>query len=50
MGDREHALSALEQAYKEHDQEMIYVNVSPDFDQFRSDSRFQKLLRGMNFL
>jgi serine/threonine protein kinase/tetratricopeptide (TPR) repeat protein len=47
LGDREHTLSALEQAFQEHDQEMIYLKVDPMFDQFHSDPRFQELLRGM---
>jgi serine/threonine protein kinase/tetratricopeptide (TPR) repeat protein len=47
LGDREHTLSALEQAFHEHDQEMIYLKVDPMFDQFHSDPRFQELLRGM---
>jgi eukaryotic-like serine/threonine-protein kinase len=47
LGDRERTLSALEQAYQEHDQEMIYLKVDPMFDQFHSDPRFQELVRGM---
>ena len=47
LGDREHTLSALEQAFQEHDQEMIYLKVDPMFDQFHSDPRFQELLRSM---
>jgi eukaryotic-like serine/threonine-protein kinase len=49
LGDRERTLSALEQAYQEHDQEMIYLKVDPMFDQYHSDPRFQELLRGMGF-
>jgi serine/threonine-protein kinase len=49
LGDREHALSALEQAYQEHDQYMIYVKVDINFDPLRSEPRFQAVLRGMNF-
>ena len=47
LGDREHALSALERAYQEHDQYMIFLKVDPLLDQFHSDPRFQQLLRGM---
>jgi hypothetical protein len=47
LGDREHTLSSLEQAYQEHAQDMIYVKVDPMFDQFHTDPRFQELLRGM---
>ena len=49
LGDRERALSALEQAYQEHDQYMIYVKVDINFDPLRSEPRFQAVLRGMNF-
>jgi adenylate cyclase len=49
LGARERALSALEQAYQEHDQIMIYMKVDPTFDELRSDPRFQALLRGMGF-
>src|SRR5580765_3543522 len=48
LGDRERALSALEQAYQEHDQYMIYVKVDINFDSLRSETRFQAMLRGMN--
>jgi TolB-like protein/tetratricopeptide (TPR) repeat protein/DNA-binding winged helix-turn-helix (wHTH) protein len=47
LGDREHALAALEQAYQEHDQYMIYVKVDPKFDQLHSEPRFQTLLRAI---
>ena len=47
LGDRERTLSALEQAYQEHDQAVIYLKVAPDYDRFHSEPRFQKLLRGM---
>jgi hypothetical protein len=47
LGDRERTLSALEQAYQERDQDMIYLKVDPMFDQFHSDPRFQELVRGM---
>jgi tetratricopeptide (TPR) repeat protein len=47
MGDRERALSSLEQGYRERDQYMIYLNVDPMFDQLHSDVRFQALVRGI---
>jgi tetratricopeptide (TPR) repeat protein len=47
QGDGERTLSALQQAYEEHDEWTIYVKVDPAFDQFHSDLRFQKLLRDM---
>ena len=47
MGDRERALSSLEQGYRERDQYMIYLNVDPMLDQLHSDVRFQALVRGI---
>ena len=47
LGDREHALAALDQAYREHDHYMMYLKVDPKFDQLHSEPRFQTLLRGM---
>jgi hypothetical protein len=47
LGDREQTLSALELAYQEHDQVVIYLKVAPDYDRFRSEPRFQKILRGL---
>ena len=47
LGDQERTLSALEQAYEEHDEWTIYLKVDPSFDQFRSSPRFQALLRGI---
>ena len=49
LGDRERALTALEQAYQEHDPYMIYLKVSPALESLQSEPRFQALLRGMNF-
>lgn len=49
LGDREHTLSELERAYAEQDQFMIYLKVDPKLEQFQSDPRFQKLLRGVGF-
>ena len=47
LGDQERMLSALEQAYEEHDEWTIYLRVDPSFDQFHSSPRVQALLRGM---
>jgi TolB-like protein/Tfp pilus assembly protein PilF len=47
LGDRERTLSALEEAYQEHDQTVIYLKVAPDYDRFHSEPRFQKLLSGL---
>jgi serine/threonine protein kinase/tetratricopeptide (TPR) repeat protein len=49
LGDRERALTALEQAYQEHDPYVIYLKVDPALESLQSEPRFQALLRGMNF-
>ena len=43
------AITALESAYEERTGAMVYLKVEPDWDPHRSDSRFQTLLRKMNF-
>jgi serine/threonine-protein kinase len=45
LGDREHALSALERAYTEHDLQMNFLAVDPHYDALRSEPRFQELIR-----
>lgn len=45
LGDRERALSELEQAFAEHDPLLAGVGVSPQFKPLRGDPRFQQLLR-----
>ncbi len=47
LGDREAALDALEQAHRERDRAMVYLNVNPRFDLLRDDPRFQELVRRM---
>ena len=41
LGERERALSALEQAYQEHDPYMIYVKVAPTLDPFNPNRVFR---------
>ena len=43
------ALQWLEKAYVERDFEMVYLDVHPDWENLRSDPRFQDLVRRMNF-
>jgi len=44
LGDKERALQALEQGYKERQLHMTEVGIEPAFDPLRSESRFQNLL------
>jgi len=43
LGEREQALTSLEQAYNERDSKFTYIKIEPAFDEIRSDSRFQQL-------
>ena len=45
LGEREHALASLERAYAEHDNQLQFLTITPEFDALRSESRFQALLR-----
>jgi serine/threonine protein kinase/tetratricopeptide (TPR) repeat protein len=45
LGDRAQALLWLEKACEERSARMAFVNVDPVFDTFRSDARFQEVLR-----
>ena len=44
LGEKEKALQALEQAYKERQFHMTEIGVEPAFDTLRSEPRFQDLL------
>jgi TolB-like protein/DNA-binding winged helix-turn-helix (wHTH) protein/Tfp pilus assembly protein PilF len=45
MGDKEKALRWLEEAYKERDAHMVFLNTDPEWDSVRSDQRFLDLVR-----
>jgi TolB-like protein/DNA-binding winged helix-turn-helix (wHTH) protein/Tfp pilus assembly protein PilF len=45
LGEKEAALQALEQAYKERQLHMTEIAIEPAFDALRSEPRFQELLR-----
>lgn len=45
LGQNDQAFKALERAYREHSDMMVYLNVDPRLDYIRSDSRFADLIR-----
>jgi tetratricopeptide (TPR) repeat protein len=49
LGDREAAFEWLEKGFEMRTRSMVNINVEPQFDDLRSDPRFQDLLRRMNF-
>ena len=49
LGQRDQAITWLEQAYDEHDQWMVFANSYPGLDRLRSEPRFQALMHRMNF-
>ncbi|UCC74224.1 MAG: tetratricopeptide repeat protein, partial [Gemmatimonadota bacterium] len=49
LGRLDEAFEWLERAYEERDGSLAFCRTSPTFDRFRSDPRFQDLLRRMNF-
>jgi TolB-like protein/DNA-binding winged helix-turn-helix (wHTH) protein/lipoprotein NlpI len=49
LGQKDQAITWLEQAYEDHDQCMIYIDSYPGLEPLRSEPRFQALLRHMNF-
>ena len=45
LGELDAGFQALESAYTKHETELIYLNVDPQWDDVRSDPRFQSLVR-----
>ena len=50
LGESDRGFEWLETGYRERDDNLTFLKVDPAFDLFRSDPRFQSLLRRMNFL
>ena len=48
-GDKRLALDWLEIAYEERMQDLVYLNVEPDWDHLRDEPKFQELIRKMHF-
>jgi TolB-like protein/Tfp pilus assembly protein PilF len=49
LGEKDQAFALLEQAYHDHAEDLLSLKTDPDFTGFRSDPRFQDLMRRMNF-
>ncbi len=49
LGEKDKSMEWLRKAYIERIGDLVFVNVDPTFDPLRSDSRFQDLLRRMDF-
>ena len=49
LGETDKAFERLEQAYREHSWELVFLQVEPWFDEIRSDPRFQELEAKMKF-
>jgi TolB-like protein/Flp pilus assembly protein TadD len=49
LGEKEQALSLLEEAYEQRDASLVWSKVAPEVDPLRSEPRFRDLLRRMNF-
>lgn len=47
LSENSHALDWLERAYREHDHDLVYLRVDPEWDRLRAELRFQELLRRM---
>ena len=44
LGDNEQAIAWLEKAYQQSDDFMVFVNIQPQFEMLRGDSRFRALM------
>jgi len=42
-------IALLQKAYAEHSNVVMVIDVAPEYDRLRGDSRFQELLRRLNF-
>jgi len=50
MGRRDEAIAWLEKAFAQHSNVMAVLQVDPEFDPMRGDSRFQSLVRKVGLL
>ena len=49
LGEKDQAFAWLEKGYEERHPNLVWLKMDPSVDPLRSDSRFQDLLRRMNF-
>jgi TolB-like protein/DNA-binding winged helix-turn-helix (wHTH) protein/Tfp pilus assembly protein PilF len=49
LDDKEKALAWLMRSYQNRDIEILYLRTLPEFDALRSDPRFQRLIRAIDF-
>ncbi|MGI8469996.1 MAG: TPR end-of-group domain-containing protein [Pyrinomonadaceae bacterium] len=49
LGERDKTFEWLEKGYEQHDPKMAFLKVEPKWNNLRSDSRFQDLLRRVGF-
>src|SRR5262249_17369285 len=49
LGEKDQAIEWLEKAYEVRDQGLAFLKVDPPLDPLRSDPRFERILRRMNF-
>ncbi len=47
LGEKDHAFSWLEKAYREKSGFLLHLKVSPNFDSLRTDPRYANLLKRM---
>ena len=48
LKEKDQAITWLERAYNERDSELAYMKIEPEFDEIRSDPRFQALLQRLS--
>ena len=45
LGDKEQSLAWLEKSYQRHDNLLVFLRIQPEFDDIRSDPRFEALVQ-----